>query len=228
MTTTAERLTTLDEQLRADHRLLGGFLSVGGAVVTASGAIVNAVIGLDLDAALADDTMADYLSEAAGSTTAIMVNISLWIAGGLIMTLGMTLLSHSVRPSPAASIGRFGAIAGAASLVMFFPLMMGLVLGLQGRPELAAVGVSFGQGATISDWVGTVLVFAVAPGGIALAGSNDWVPGRVVKLAQATMALGVLTIIGLIIGAVSPLGVPVVVVGLVLIASLGVSAIRKA
>jgi len=188
---------------------------------------VNAVIGLDLDAALADNTMADYLSEAAGSTTAIMVNISLWITGGLIMALGVTLLSHSVRPSPAASIARFGSVAGAASLVMFFPLMMGLVLGLQGRPELDAVGVAFGQGATISDWVGSILIFAVAPGGIALAGRDDWVPGWVVKLAQATMALGVLTIIGLIVGAVSPLGVPLIVVGLVLTISLGVSAIRQ-
>ena len=67
---------------------------------------MNTVIGLDLDAALADDTMADYLTEAAGSTTAIMVNISLWITGGAhhgsgsdtSVSLGPTISSSLNRP----------------------------------------------------------------------------------------------------------------------------------
>ncbi len=217
----------LDEKVCDDHRRLGGLVAAGGAGAMITGAIVNTIIGLDLDAALADDTMADYLRDASDSTTAMMVNFSLWIAGALLMSLGVTLLSHSVPPSPASTIARFGAAAGAGAVVVFFPLMIGLVLGLEGKSELESAGVALGQAATIADWIATVLILSVGAGGVALAGRDDWVPRWLVRVAQVTMALGIVTIVGLVLGA-NAIGVPLVVVGLLLVLSLGVSAVRSA
>ncbi|MDA0352799.1 MAG: hypothetical protein O3A10_11390 [Chloroflexi bacterium] len=206
-------------------RVTGAWVLLVGTLTMIAGAVTWASSGLDLDVALADGEVAAYLSDAGADQTVLMWNLSLWTVGVIGIGLGGLLLTRSLPDSVAATVSRFGFMTGVAAAIGFFPLWMGLVLGLGGHPELEPVGVALGQAATIADWIATALILGVGGVGLALAGRDAWVPGWLARVAPLASVLGVVSIASLALDA-RGLGFVVVPAGFALLLALSVSALR--
>jgi hypothetical protein len=195
-----------------------------------AGAAVLGSTGTDLDGALLDGTVGEYLTEAAASSTALTVNLGLWILGALLMGLGGGVLAGQARSGWPAATARFGFTAGPAAAVMFFSIWLGIVLGLApahvAGESVISTAVALGHTATIADWIGTVLILSVGGGALALSGRGTWSPRWLVVWGIAAAVAGAVAIIGLIIGQ-RGMGFIVVPVGFGLVIACAVTVIRR-
>ncbi len=227
----AQETRTPRSRTAADFRAAGA-TSIAGAATMLTGTGFWAAAGADIDAALDDGTVAEYLVEAAGSTTLLTANLGLWILGVVLLGIGGLLLARlGDADSPAAAVARFAYIAGPAAAIVFFSLWLGIVLGL--APAHAAGEAVVGTAAALAhavstaDWVATILIVAVGAAAVAQAGRDTWVPRWLFNWALVALAAGGLAIVGLLVDARSSLAMPVVPVGLGWTIAAGITAVRR-
>jgi hypothetical protein len=79
------------------RRRLGGGALAAGALVMVAGAAVWASTGTDLDAALVNGTVGEYLGAAVEHRSALGVNLTLWMFGVGLLGLGGVLLAGAGR-----------------------------------------------------------------------------------------------------------------------------------
>ncbi len=210
---------------------LAGLAAITGAVAMLAGAVLWAASGADLDAALADGTMADYLVEAADNSALLTANLGTWIFGVLLLGIGGILLARLGHDdAPAGALARFAYTAGPAAAIVFFSLWLGIVLGLApahgaGEPVIGAA-VAMGYAASIADWVATVLIVGVGAAAVAHAGRDTWVPRWLFNWAMVALAAGALAIAGLLAGAPG-VGMPIIPIGLGWTIAAGITAVRR-
>jgi len=209
-----------------------GITAIAGAVAMLVGTAFWAASGADLDAALEDNTIADYLTDAAANGTVLTTNLGFWIFGVTLLGLGGILLSRlGDQGSPATAVAQFAFTAGPAAAIVFFSVWLGIVLGLApahvAGAQVEATALALGHAASIADWIATVIILSVGGAAIAVAGRDTWVPRWLLRWAGLTAALGVLAIVGLLVDARTTLAMPVLPVGIGFMIAAGVTAIRR-
>lgn len=221
MTTTPER----DAPASAGTTLRAGGLVLGaGALAMIVGAIVRQTTGTDLDAALTEGRMADYLAEAAAVQTALFLNLSLWILGAFLLGVGGYLLSRVTDNTPS-SVAGAGYLIGPALAITAFVTWMAL-LRLTGTDPGPAIADALGFISSRVDWIATVLLVGLGPLLLSVGGRRTWVPGWLYGLGLAGAAAGLLTIVAMYTGALNTYGFLIVPIGLVWVISASVVAIR--
>ena len=220
------------ERIDRTDAAAGVGLAVGALLMVIGGAIGGA-LGGDLFAAMEGptDEIGPALADVAANRTGYLVNLASWITGIVVLGWSGSVLAESRtdRRLPMAT-ARFAFTASAASGLVFFSLMVGVVVGL--APAHAAgddvidVTRAIGMGATTADWVATVLVLVV--GGVAVThlGRDRWVPAWLERWALLVVALGGLTLVGLVVDN-RALALPVVPAGAVLLVANGVLIARR-
>ena len=104
MTSTTIEATTVDTRTQR----FAGMAALTGPLLMIAGAIAWVASGTDMDAALEAGTMADYLVEASEQSTALTLNLSLWIVGVIALGFGGVALAQlGSQGSPSTSIARF-------------------------------------------------------------------------------------------------------------------------
>jgi len=208
-----------------------GIIAIAGSITMLVGTAVWATSGADLDKALDGDTMADFLTDAANSGAALVANLSLWMLGVVLLAIGgLGLVRRGRQDSLASVIGRFSLTAGAGLALGAYSLWLGIVLGLAPAHVAGAsvIGTAraLGYAASIGDWVATVMILGVGVGAIAAAGREVWVPRWLWIWGMASIAAGVLAILGLFLEARTTLTMIMLPVGMLFLIAAGIVAFR--
>lgn len=208
-----------------------GIFAIVGSITMLVGTAVWATSGADLDKALDGDTMADFLTDAANSGAALVANLSLWMLGVVLLAIGgLGLVRRGRQDSLASVIGRFSLTAGAGLVLGAYSLWLGIVLGLApahvAGESVIGTARAFGYAASIGDWVATVMILGIGIGAIAAAGRGVWVPRWLWIWGMASLATGVLTILGLFLEARTTLTMIILPVGMLFLIAAGIVAIR--
>ena len=213
------------------RRRAAGITAIVGAVTMLIGTAFWVVSGTDLDAALEGDTIGEYLTDVAASSTLVTANLGFWILGVILLGLGGIMLSTlGDQDSPATAVARFAFTVGPAAGIVFFSVWLGIVLGLApahvAGDQVEAIALALGQAASIADWVATVVILSLGGAALAVAGRSTWVPPWLFRWAMLTAVLGALGIVGLMVGARTTLTVPIVAVGIGFMIASGITALR--
>lgn len=217
--------------VRTSSAKFGGAMAPIGALVMFAGAATWASTGLDLDAALTDGTVGDYLVDAADNMSALTTNLSLWMFGVVFMVAGGIGLSR-IAPSDSAvaNAARGSFMVGGALALAAFSIWMGIVRELApahaAGTDLAAVGAALGQAATIADWVATALIIGVGPALISISGKGSWVPRWLFVWSAVALLASVISIIGLYTDQRATISFINVPIGLAWMIAAGIVALR--
>lgn len=205
-----------------------GVTAIAGAVLMLIGAALWAASGADLDAALADGAIAGYLTDAAANSELLVANLSFWIAGVLVLSIGgLMLLSLGASNSNAAIAARAVYTTGAPLAIASFVAWLALIrLAGSGGAEVEALADTLGFFASRADWIATVLLVGIGPALIAASGRESWVPGWLAIWSAVALLAGLLTTIAMFAGGLTTYGFLVVPVGLGWTIAAGVVVLR--
>ncbi len=205
-----------------------GVTAIAGAVLMLIGAALWAASGADLDAALADGAIPRYLTDAAANSELLVANLSFWIAGVLMLSIGgLMLLSLGVPNSNAAIAARAVYTTGAPLAIASFVAWLALIrLAGSGGAEVEALADTLGFFASRADWIATVLLVSVGPALIVASGRDSWVPGWLAAWGALALFAGLLSTVAMFAGGLTTYGFLVVPVGLGWTIAAGVVALR--
>lgn len=205
------------------------FLAIAGALLMVAGAGVWQSTGADLDAALAADEVAAYLADAGDVTGRLVANLTLWMIGVLVLGAAGTAMERlpSTRPL-AARLGLFAFWVAVPLALAAFTAWLALVVQASGAagPETVAVAEVVGWFASRADWVATVLIVAVAPVLMSVAGYGTWAPKWLLSVSIAAGLAGLGTIVAMFTDNLSGYGFLVVPLGLLWMFGAGVALLR--
>lgn len=189
-----------------------------------AGAIIKRITGTDLDAALTDETIAAYLSSVAGWETVLFANLSLWIAGVLLLGLGGYLLA-STSDGTASRMARAAYLMGPPLAITSFVAWMALIRLSVADLDLATADALAFISSRV-DWIATVLVVAIGPVFVSITGKGSWVPRWLYGLGMLAGVGGIVTIVAMYTGGLSSYGVLLVPIGIAWTIGSAVTALR--
>lgn len=191
---------------------VGGSAAITGSLAMLAGAGLSMASGTDLWGALVADDMAAHLSDAGGSSTLIVANLFLWVAGVILLGIAGTMFTDLCEHRP--SIGRAAQVCFRTAVpmaIVAFIIMAAVTV--QIAPDTTAIAVA---DASVLGWIGarlddlaTVLLIGYGPLLMSVAARGDWMPvwlsrwgwlaGLAGVLSNAVMFLPHLYQLGLII-----------------------------
>ncbi|MEZ4989419.1 MAG: hypothetical protein R2824_03375 [Saprospiraceae bacterium] len=204
---TSEHLKTT-MQVSTGSRI-AGILAISGAVFMLIGAAVWGSTGIDLWQALAQGELPAYLAAAGNVKLQFTINTAFWITGVLCMGSAGTLMAAlPTRRQPLALMARLGFQTGVPLAIVAFLAMVSVVIQLS--PDTSAVAVAVAEtvgwiGARADD-IATILIAAVGPLLISLAGKDHWVPRWLLRWGYAAGIGGFLAAVAIFLPGFYQLG----------------------
>ncbi|MGB5757638.1 MAG: hypothetical protein WBM50_12050 [Acidimicrobiales bacterium] len=217
---------------RIDARAAGS-AAIIGVVLSIAGALVNSVL-VDADVYAAMQTAsaterAQLLTDVAGARTALVASFVLWMIAFPACAAASVLLARLGRQSPLTSLIRQAAAAATGAIIVFLSMFIAFVAAVApahvAGEDVLTLARIIGFSATTADWIVSAIVLGLAPAAAVYAGRGIWAPRWLQWLAALTVVVTVIEVIGLIIDN-RDLAFPLVPMGLALIASAGICALR--
>jgi len=169
----------LHKSLSHRHRAAGA-LALSGAGIMLLGAVVWITTGTDLDAALMNGEIQAYLEMAEQHRRALVVNLSLWILGVLVLGAGgiamAGLRAERNLPGDLAGLTYTAAVPLAISA---FVAWLAIVVQGSSSPDAVEVRLAelIGWYAYRADGVATALIVGLGPAMLGWSGRDLWAPG---------------------------------------------------
>lgn len=209
---------------------LGGYSAIAGAIAFLLGAIIWGTTGTDLDLAVVNGEMADFLIAAGAHRTALILNLSLWILGVLLLGVaGSAIARLGDRPVPTHLAQACYRTAPPLVVVAYVAMLAVLV---QLAPDTSAASVAsaelLGWLGSRADWIGTILIIGAGPVFLASAGQDSWIPTWLLRFSYANAVCGLLTAVALFTNSLGSYGFIIIPVGLVWMLCAGVVLLRQA
>jgi hypothetical protein len=181
------------------------------------GAAIWGASGTDIDASLAANDIVGYLASANESQTMLIANLSVWIAGVLLIGIGASMMTYLSRENQVLSlIARYNYWVGIPIVVISYMAWLAVVVRLTAYEPSAVATVAevVGWFAVRADWVATVLVLGTGPLLLSLAGKSSWVPKWLAVYSYFCFVAGILNIIAMYLGGLSTYGFLIIPVGM--------------
>lgn len=191
-----------------------GLLAVAGALMMLAGAALWATTGTDIDVALVDETMADYLAAVSEHRATLVVNLCLWVVGAMALGgAGVLMANVGTGRETTRQLARLAYSAGVPLAVVAFLAWKALILQLGGATDPAEVAIAevVGWFAYRLDGVATALLVGLGPALVGAAGRGDWVPKWLFSWGLAAAVAGLLSFVPYVVPAV-PLGLSFAIV----------------
>lgn len=214
-------MATIDKTTSAGHPAdgamrLAAVLLFAAAAFMAAGGIIKRVTGADLDAALADGTLAGYFQVVADNQVAVVFNLSAWIVGVLAWGAAATVVARlSASRDVAGRIAMVCYWTGVPLAVASFVAWLALVVQVgpdAGTRQLATAEI-VGWLASRADWIATALIAGLGSLLLSIAGRDDWAPEWLVWWGAVAAAAGAVTVVAIIAGGLSTYGQVIIPVG---------------
>lgn len=196
---------------------IGAYATLIGSLCMLCGAALGVGSGADIDQAIYDKDLAGYLETAQAGQHLLIANLSIWIAGVILLGVGTTMMAFiSDQGSPLVSLVRYNYWIAVPLVVASYMAWLAVVVQLApaGAPTSAAIAEAMGWFAVRADWVGTVLVLGTGPVLIAAAGRSTWVPGWLHIWSYIALFAGLLTTLAQYAGGLTTYGFLIIPVGM--------------
>ncbi len=211
------------------HRASGTFALVG-AITMLIGAAFWGSTGTDLWAALANGTMAEYLSAVSAVKTQLVLNTTFWSLGVILMGFGISGLAESTTNKPVyARMASYSARTGVTMGVISFITMLSLTLQIapDTSPEAVRLANVIGWIGTRLDDIATILIVGVSPVCLSIAGRDQWVPGWLKTWGFITGLVALMAFAGLFVASLADLAILLVPAGIGWMIAVGITAMRS-
>lgn len=196
---------------------IGAFTTLSGSLCMLGGAAIGSASGADIDLSLAANDMAGYLTLANESKTLLIVNLSVWIIGVMLLGVAASMMTFLSSENQILSlIARYNYWVGIPIVVISYMAWLAVVvrLTLYEPSSVSAIAEAVGWFAVRADWVATVFVLGTGPLLLSLAGKNSWVPKWLMVWSYFCLITGVLNIIAMYMGDLSTYGFLIIPVGM--------------
>ncbi len=209
-------------------RRVAGIAAIAGGACMLIGAALWAASGADLDAALADGTMSEYLVDAASSTGLLVANLSFWIVGVTLIAIAGTALTAMDREQGVIhAAARTTYLIAAPVAIAAFTAWLALVRIAGNATTSPALAESLGFFASRADWIATVLLIGFGPLLVAMAGRETWVPKWLARWSRVAAGAGLLTVVAMYTDQLSSYGFLIVPIGIGWTIAAGIVALRS-
>ncbi len=211
---------------------IGTYAAIGGGVTMLIGAALWGASGADIDQALASGDMAGYLTAAGDASNLLVANLVVWITGLIIFGVAGTMMATlCTRRRVIAQIAMYCYWVSVPLIIAAYVAWLAVVV--QIAPDNSATAVllaeTVGWFASRADWVGTILILAIGPALISLAGRGEWVPRWLVGWSAVAAFTGLLTAVAMLTGGtgLSTYGFAIIPVGVGWTIAAGVVLLRR-
>ncbi len=218
------------EHLSSQLLRTSGIFTLIGAITMLIGAAFWGSTGTDLWAALANGTMAEYLSAVPAVQTQLVLNTTFWSLGVILMGLGISGLAEGTQNLPVYTrIASYSARTGVTMGVISFITMLSLTLQIapDSSPEAVRLANVVGWIGTRLDDVATILIIGVGPVCLSIAGRDQWVPGWLRTWGLIAGLVGLLALAGLYMASLADLAILLVPFGIGWMIAAGITAMRS-
>jgi hypothetical protein len=190
------------------------------------------VTGADIDQALANGDMANYLIVAGENAGLLAANLTVWIVMAILMGVAATaMVALCERRRFVARIALFCYWTGVSLVLSAYVAWLAIVVRLAPDNSTSAVLVAdvFGWYASRADWVATILVLGLGPALISLAGRGEWVPAWLSRWSIVAVVAAALNAIAMLFdgGGLSTYGFVIIPVGVGWMLAAGVVLLRR-
>jgi len=200
-----------------DAARLGAYTTLLGSICMLAGAALGIASGTDIDQSLYNGNIADYLKESLVFQNMLIVNLSLWILGVILLGIGATMMALlSDQNIVMAQLIRYNYGIAIPIVIVSYMAWLAVVVRLasSSSPEAAAIAEAVGWFAVRTDWVATVLVLGTGPVLIAISGRAIWVPNWLRVWSFICLFAGLLTTVAQYTGGLTTYGFLIIPVGM--------------
>jgi len=195
---------------------IGAYTALIGALCMLIGAALWGISGADLDGALDNGELSNYLITANENSMFLMANLTIWIIGVILIgAAGTMMASLCVQRKAIAKIATYiywiAVPLGVASFVAWLAIVVRL--SPDSSATSALIAEAMGWFASRADWIATILIVGLGPALISVAGRGEWVPKWLFNWGVVALFAGVLSLIGMYAGGLTTYGFLVVPVG---------------
>jgi hypothetical protein len=220
----------LDWETGGSTKRSAGYATILGTVTMLVGAVLWVTSGTDLWAALDTGDMASYLAAIEPVQGQLIVNLSVWILGTLILGVAGAMLSIvSTRRRLLAQMARVCYQTAVPLVIVSYIAMLAVVVQLAG--DLSGTAVAMAE---VVGWIGargddlaTALILGAGPLLISLAGHGEWLPTWLLRWGYVTGLASLLSLIFLYIPGMASYGFIILPVGMGWMIAAGVVLLRE-
>lgn len=220
----------MEKQQEKTASRVGAITIFSGAVCMLAGAAVWGASGADIDQALYDNDLAGYLRNALATQNLLILNLSLWILGAILLGAGANMTALLSRQNPVLSqLLKYNYGIAIPLVAASYMAWLAVVVrsAASDSPEAAAIAETVGWFAVRADWLATVLVLGTGPVLIALAGKGIWMPDWLRVWSYGCLFAGLLTTVAQYAGGLTTYGFLIIPVGMGWMIALSVVLFRK-
>lgn len=210
---------------------LAAVLLFAAAGLMAAGGIIKRVTDADLDAALMDGTLGDYLNVVADHEAAVTINLSAWIIGVLLWgAAAVVVTTLSDRREVAARIALACYWTGVPLAVASFVAWLSLVtqIGPDANAQQLDIAAVVGWFASRADWIATAIIAGLGSMLLSVAGRDLWAPRWLLWWGALAGLAGAVTVVAIITGGLTTYGQVIIPVGVGWNVAAGVVLLRRA
>jgi hypothetical protein len=207
----------MDTQTIKNITKTGAILTLIGSVCMLTGAALLVISGADMDLALETNNIAAYIDAVNANETLVILNLSLWILGVILIGAGASLMISLSNNRPVWSrIAQYNYHIAIPIVVISYMVWLSVIVSiLKNDPdELSFFTESIGWLATKADWVATFLVLGIGPLLISLSGKDHWIPSWLFRWSYVCLIAGTLNVIAMYVGGLTTYGFLVIPVGM--------------
>ncbi|MBK8555254.1 MAG: hypothetical protein IPL65_05535 [Lewinellaceae bacterium] len=219
----------MENQQKTLAAKLGAYTILTGSVCMLAGAGIGIASGADLDTALYANDMKGFLEQALANQNLLIINLSLWITGVILLGAGATMMAMlSEQNAVKSMLVRYNYWIAVPLVVASYMAWLAVVVRLASSvsPEAAAIAESMGWFAVRADWLATVLVLGTGPVLVTAAGSGIWVPNWLRVWSYLALVAGMLNTIAQYFGGLTTYGFLIIPIGMGWMIAAGVVLLR--
>ncbi len=188
-----------------------------GSIFMIGGAALMGISGADLDKALDENDLANYLAAAKEGRVLLILNLTLWICGVILIGLAGTLMANlSDTRKVISKIIIYNYSIAIPIVVIAYSAWFAIVVRLSAHDpqDSAVLAEVVGWFASRADWIATILVLGTGPVLITLSGRDNWVPKWLHIWSFICLFTGVLNLTGMFAGGLTTYGFLIIPVGM--------------
>ncbi len=196
---------------------IGAYTALIGALCMLAGATFWGISGADLEKALYDGDIANYLINVQENYTLVTANLSIWIIGVTLIGIAGTMMANlCIQYQAISAIAKYFYWIALPLVIASYVAMLTVVVHLSPDSSSTTVSIAGALGwfGTRVDWVATIFMLGIGPALISVAGRGDWVPKWLVRWGFLALFAGLLAAIAMFTGALTSYGFLIIPVGL--------------
>jgi len=196
---------------------IGAYTALIGALCMLTGATFWGVSGADLEKALYNGDVANYLINAQENYSLVIANLSFWIIGVTLIGIAGTMMANiCVQRQAISTIAMYIYWIALPLVIASYVAMLTVVVQLSPDSSATAVSIAGAMGwfGTRVDWIATIFILGIGPALISVAGRGDWVPKWLARWGFLALFASLLTAIAMYTGGLTTYGMLIVPIGL--------------